>query len=97
MQPIGRTVRYPFDGKPRTREETDDNGNLAYRLKPRLAHIAIADLCSLAVNSRGAHDKIRRRCGVLHLPHDYLFGPPNAFVTKFIQLGASKGRSLLSG
>jgi hypothetical protein len=36
MQPIGRTVRRPFDGKPRTREETDDNGNLAYRVIARV-------------------------------------------------------------
>jgi hypothetical protein len=45
MQSIGRTVRTPFDGKPRTREETDENGNLAYRvtaraLSPRAAKIA---------------------------------------------------------
>src|SRR5690349_16218319 len=45
MQPTGRTVRRPFDGKPRTREETDDNGNLAFRVMarmptPRLAKIA---------------------------------------------------------
>ena len=37
MQPIGRKVRRPFDGKPRTREETDDNGNLAYRVIARSA------------------------------------------------------------
>jgi hypothetical protein len=36
MQPTGRTVRRPFDGKPRTREETDDNGNLAYRVIARV-------------------------------------------------------------
>jgi hypothetical protein len=36
MQRIGRTVRRPFDGKPRTREETDDNGNLAYRVVARV-------------------------------------------------------------
>jgi hypothetical protein len=36
MQPIGRTVRRPFDGKPRTREETDDNGNLAFRVEARV-------------------------------------------------------------
>jgi hypothetical protein len=36
MQPVGRTVRYPFDGKPKTREETDDNGNLAYRVIARV-------------------------------------------------------------
>jgi len=36
MQPTGRTVRYPFDGKPRTREETDENGNLAYRVIARV-------------------------------------------------------------
>jgi hypothetical protein len=32
MQPLGPAVRYPFDGKPRTREEIDDNGNLAFRV-----------------------------------------------------------------
>ena len=36
MQRIGRTVRRPFDGEPRTREETDDNGNLAYRVIARV-------------------------------------------------------------
>jgi hypothetical protein len=45
MQPIGRTVRYAFDGKPRTREETDESGNLAFRviarvLTPQRAKIA---------------------------------------------------------
>jgi hypothetical protein len=45
MQPMGRTVRYPFDGKPKTREEIDENGNLSFRviarvLTPRLAKIA---------------------------------------------------------
>ncbi len=36
MQPIGRTVRRPFDGKPKTREETDDNGNPAFRVRARV-------------------------------------------------------------
>jgi hypothetical protein len=45
MPPIGRTVRRPFDGKPRTQEETDDNGNPAFRvitrvLTPRSAKVA---------------------------------------------------------
>jgi hypothetical protein len=45
MQPLGRTVRRPFDGKPKTREETDENGNPAFRvivraLTPRAAKIA---------------------------------------------------------
>ena len=46
MQPIGRKVRRPFDGKPRTQEETDDNGNLAYRVVARVlppARAKIAD------------------------------------------------------
>jgi hypothetical protein len=36
MQPIGRTVRRPFDGNPKTREETDDSGNLAFRVNARV-------------------------------------------------------------
>jgi hypothetical protein len=45
MQPMGRTVRRPFDGRPRTREETDENGNPCFRvtarvLTPRSAKIA---------------------------------------------------------
>jgi hypothetical protein len=46
MQPIGRRVRYPFDGKPRTREETDENGNLAFRVSAKAltpARAKIAD------------------------------------------------------
>jgi hypothetical protein len=36
MQPTGRTVRSPFDGKPKTCEETDDNGNPAFRVNARV-------------------------------------------------------------
>jgi len=46
MQPLGRKVRRPFDGKPKTREETDENGNLAFRVIARVlspARAKIAD------------------------------------------------------
>jgi hypothetical protein len=36
MQPIERTVRRPLDGKPETREETDDDGNLCFRVIARV-------------------------------------------------------------
>jgi hypothetical protein len=36
MQAIGRSARNPFDGKPRTLEETDENGNLCFRVTPRV-------------------------------------------------------------
>jgi hypothetical protein len=36
MEPIGRRARRPFDGKPKTQEETDDNGNLAFRVNARV-------------------------------------------------------------
>ena len=47
MQQRGRTVRHPFQGKPLTREVTDENGNLRYEvtaavLTPLRARIADA-------------------------------------------------------
>jgi hypothetical protein len=36
MEPIGRAARRPFDGKPWTREEADENGNLAFRVTGRV-------------------------------------------------------------
>ena len=36
MQPIEGTNRHPFDGKPATREETDDNGNPAFLVSLRV-------------------------------------------------------------
>ena len=44
MQPLGRKVRRPFDGKPKTREETDENGNLAFRVIARVLTPARAKL-----------------------------------------------------
>jgi hypothetical protein len=35
MQPIGRTVRLPFDGNPETWEETDKNGNPEFHVTAR--------------------------------------------------------------
>jgi hypothetical protein len=60
MQPIGRTVRRPFDGKPKTREETDDNGNPAFRvmakvLTPARAKVAdkLGEITAAAVTVAG--------------------------------------------
>jgi hypothetical protein len=36
MEPIGRRARRPFDGKPKTQEETDHNGNLTFRVIARV-------------------------------------------------------------
>jgi hypothetical protein len=36
MQPIGDRNRQPFDGKPATREETDENGNPEFRVSLRV-------------------------------------------------------------
>lgn len=44
MQPIGQTVRYAFDGKPKTWKETDDNGNVAFRVNARVLPPARAKL-----------------------------------------------------
>ena len=45
MEPNARTVRHPFEGKPLTREVTDENGNLHFEvtatvLTPLRARIA---------------------------------------------------------
>jgi hypothetical protein len=44
MQPIGQSVRYAFDGKPKTWKETDDNGNVAFRVIARVLTPARAKL-----------------------------------------------------
>jgi hypothetical protein len=75
MQPIGRKVRYPFDGKPRTREETDDKGNLAFRVIARVlspARAKIADKLGETITAA-----LILLTGLYILDHDW---PPTALL-----------------
>ena len=75
MQPIGRTVRYPFDGKPRTREETDDNGNLAYRVIAKVLTPARAKVADRLGETTAA--ALMMLTGLYILNHDV---PPTALL-----------------
>jgi hypothetical protein len=75
MQPIGRTVRYPFDGKPRTREETDENGNPAFRVEaPVLTPLGARLADRLGETTTAA---IMLLTGLYILEHDW---PPTALL-----------------
>jgi hypothetical protein len=75
MQPIGRTVRYPFDGKPRPREETDDNGNLAYRVIAKVLTPARAKVADRLGETTAA--ALMMLTGLYILNHDV---PPTALL-----------------
>jgi hypothetical protein len=75
MQPIGRRVRYPFDGKPRTIEETDDNGNPAFRVIARVQTPLRAKLADKLGETTTA--ALILLAGLLILNHDW---PPTALL-----------------
>jgi hypothetical protein len=57
MKPLGRTARHPFDGNPETREETDENGNISFRVTGRVltpVWAKIADKLGAATAAAGA-------------------------------------------
>jgi hypothetical protein len=75
MQPIGRTVRRPFDGKPKTREETDDNGNPSFRVAARVLTPARAKVADRLGETTAA--ALMMLSGLYILNHDV---PPTALL-----------------
>jgi hypothetical protein len=68
-------VRHPFDGKPRTREETDEQGNLAFRVMARVLPPARAKIADKLGETTTA--ALILLTGVYILDHDW---PPTGLI-----------------
>jgi hypothetical protein len=75
MQPIGQSVRYAFDGKPKTWKETDESGNVAFRVVARVLTPARAKLADRLGETTAA--ALILLAGLYILDHDF---PPTALL-----------------